>query len=76
MAVYDARFASCEPYLTLSNSYILEIGVLGSATSRVWPRVGYRFVSRMSERVREPRPVQFIRRVVGGLSVRREEREG
>lgn len=53
-------------YLTRSISYILVIGVLGSATSRVWPRVGYRFVSLMSESLREPRPVQFTRRVVDG----------
>jgi hypothetical protein len=58
-----------------SNSYIREIGVFGSATRSVWPRVGYKFVSRISVRRREPMPVALMRRVVLGRSVRREERE-
>ena len=63
-------------YLTRSISYILVIGVFGSATSSVWPRVGYRFVSLMSESLREPRPVQLTKRVVDGWSLRTAETEG
>ena len=62
-------------YPSLSNSYILSIGTLGSATSRVWPRVGYKFVSRMSVRDKEPRPVALTRRVVDGMSSSNEETE-
>jgi hypothetical protein len=56
----------------LSYSYILLIRVLGSATSSVWPRVGYKFVSRMSVRLRDPMPVALTRRDVVGRSVRRD----
>jgi hypothetical protein len=59
--------------LCRSNSYIREIGVFGSATRSVWPRVGYKFVSRMSVRFRDPIPVALMRRFVAGRSVRRAE---
>jgi hypothetical protein len=53
-----------------SNSYILFIGVEGSATSTVWPRVGYMDVSRTSSRVSAPRPVALSTRLVLGWEER------
>lgn len=53
-----------------SNSYILFIGVGGSATSTVCPRVGYMDVSRTSLSLRAPRPVALSTREVFGWEVR------
>ena len=55
--------------------YMRGIGVLGSATRTVWPRVGYIDLSATSVREREPRAEQLRRMLVLGKSDRSAERE-